>query len=51
MFLKQEIGSLKNAESLYVEKGYGGHFNKKGNYLIKFYVDTEYLVNSDRKSK
>tara|TARA_B100001027_G_scaffold216926_1_gene195180 strand:+ start:444 stop:1571 length:1128 start_codon:yes stop_codon:yes gene_type:complete len=39
-FLTEEIGSVKNAESLYVEKGYGGHFNKKGNRLIAQWISS-----------
>lgn len=34
----KEIGSLKNAESLYVEKGFGGHLNKNGNLLIARWI-------------
>ena len=39
-FLIKEIGSVKNAESLYVEKGYGGHLNKNGNHLIAQWISS-----------
>ena len=37
-FLIKEIGTKNNAESLYVEKGYGGHLNKNGNYLVANWI-------------
>ena len=37
-FLIKEIGKINNAESLYVEKGYGGHLNKNGNYLVANWI-------------
>jgi len=39
-FLIKEIGSMKDADALYVEKGYGGHFNKKGNFLIAKWISS-----------
>ena len=40
-FLKKEIGSMRNAGKLYVEKGYGGHFNKNGNYLVAQWIKSK----------
>ena len=37
-FLLEEMGSKKNAESYYVEKGYGGHLNMKANQLIAKWI-------------
>ena len=40
-FLKKQIGSISNAGTLYVEEGYGGHLNKKGNYLIAQWIKSK----------
>lgn len=37
-FLLAEMGSKKNAESYYVEKGYGGHLNMKANHLMAKWI-------------
>ena len=39
-FLIKEIGASRDANALYVEKGFGGHFNKKGNFLIAKWIDS-----------
>ena len=32
------MGSIKNTELLYVEKGYGGHLRNEGNLLIANWI-------------
>ena len=36
--LLEEMGSFKNTELLYVEKGYGGHLRNEGNLLIAKWI-------------
>ena len=38
-YLIEKMGSIKKTESLYVEKGFGGHLNKKGNLLISKWIE------------
>ena len=38
-YLIKKMGSIKNIDSLYVEKGYGGHLNEKGNKLISDWIE------------
>ena len=38
-YLITKMGSIKNIDSLYVEKGYGGHLNEKGNKLISDWIE------------
>tara|TARA_B100000401_G_scaffold372987_1_gene272225 strand:- start:167 stop:679 length:513 start_codon:yes stop_codon:yes gene_type:complete len=38
-YLIKKMGSTKNIDSLYVEKGYGGHLNQKGNKLISDWIE------------
>ena len=33
------MGSKRNAASIYIEKGYGGHLNAKGNTLISNWIE------------
>ena len=37
-FLLKELGSIKEIELIYVEKGFGGHLNKKGNFIIAKWI-------------
>ena len=33
------MGSNRNINSLYIEKGFGGHLNKKGNKLVSEWME------------
>lgn len=37
-YLIQKMGSRKKIDLLYVEKGFGGHLNKKGNFIISQWI-------------
>ena len=38
-YLLKKMGSKRNAASIYIEKGYGGHLNAKGNTLISNWIE------------
>ena len=38
-YLIKKMGSIKKTESLYIEKGFGGHLNTKGNFLIAKWIE------------